>query len=179
MPISHRVFDTPIGHGGIAWDERGVVGLQLPEPDAARVHTRLRRRFPGSLESEPPAEVAHAIEGIRALLGGAAVDLSDVCLNMDAIEPFEQRVYEVARTIPAGQTLTYGQIATRLGDRLLARDVGQALGRNPFPIVVPCHRVLAASGKLGGFSAPGGVATKQRLLEIEYANASWQPSLGV
>jgi methylated-DNA-[protein]-cysteine S-methyltransferase len=98
---------------------------------------------------------------------------------MDAVEPFEQRVYEVARTIPAGQTLTYGQIATRLGDRLLARDVGQALGRNQFPIVVPCHRVLAASGKLGGFSAPGGVATKQRLLEIEQANVSWQLSLGV
>jgi methylated-DNA-[protein]-cysteine S-methyltransferase len=123
--------------------------------------------------------VAKAIEGIRALLGGAAVDLSDVPLNMDAVEPFERRVYDVARTIPVGQTLTYGQIATRLGDRLLARDVGQALGRNPFPIVVPCHRVLAANGKLGGFSAPGGVATKQRLLEIEQANVSWQLSLDV
>ncbi len=98
---------------------------------------------------------------------------------MDAVEPFERRVYDVARTIPVGHTLTYGQIATRLGDRLLAREVGQALGRNPFPIVVPCHRVLAANGKLGGFSAPGGVATKQRLLEIEQANVNWQLSLGV
>ncbi len=179
MPFSFRVFDTPIGSGGIAWDERGVVGLQLPEPDGARVRARLRRRFPGSLESVPPPDVAHAIAGIRALLDGARVDLSDVRLNLDAVEPFERRVYAVARTIPAGQTLTYGQIATRLGDRGLARDVGQALSRNPFPIVVPCHRVLAASGKLGGFSAPGGVATKQRLLEIEQANVNWQLSLGV
>jgi methylated-DNA-[protein]-cysteine S-methyltransferase len=179
MPISSRVFDTPIGYGGIAWDERGVVGLQLPEPDAARVRARLRRRFPDSFDREPSPEIARAIEAIRALLDGAPVDLSEVRLNMDAVEPFEQRVYEVARTIPAGHTLTYGEIATRLGDRLLARDVGQALGRNPFPIVVPCHRVLAASGKLGGFSAPGGVATKRRLLEIEQANVSWQLSLGV
>jgi methylated-DNA-[protein]-cysteine S-methyltransferase len=98
---------------------------------------------------------------------------------MSTVEPFEQRVYAMARAIPAGQTLTYGQIAGRLGEPLLAREVGQALGRNPFPIVVPCHRVLAAGGKLGGFSAPGGVATKQRLLAIEQANVSWQLSLGV
>jgi methylated-DNA-[protein]-cysteine S-methyltransferase len=179
MSISSCVFDTPIGYGGIAWDDRGVVGLQLPEPDAARVRARLRRHHPSSREAAPPPEVEHAIEGIRALLGGRSVDLSDVRLNMDTVEPFERRVYELARTIPAGQTLTYGQIATRLGDRLLARDVGQALGHNPFPIVVPCHRVLAANGKLGGFSAPGGVVTKQRLLEIEQANVNWQLSLGV
>jgi methylated-DNA-[protein]-cysteine S-methyltransferase len=179
LTISYHVFDTPLGSGGIAWDHRGVVGLLLPDPNAARVRARLRRRFAGSLESVPPPDVAHAIDGIRALLGGAPVDLSDVRLNLDEVEPFERRVYEVARTIPAGKTLTYGQLATRLGDRLLARDVGQALGRNPFPIVVPCHRVVAASGKLGGFSAPGGVATKQRLLEIERANVNWQLSLGV
>jgi methylated-DNA-[protein]-cysteine S-methyltransferase len=108
------------------------------------------------------------------LLSGAEADLSGVRLDMQRVPPFEQRVYEVARTIPKGQTLTYGQIATRLGDPARARDVGQALARNPFPIVVPCHRVLAAGGKLGGFSAAGGVATKQRLLSIERANVSWQ-----
>jgi methylated-DNA-[protein]-cysteine S-methyltransferase len=173
------VFDTPIGHAAIAWDANGVVGLQLPESDAARVRARLRRRYPVGAEAAPPPDVSHAVDAIRALLGGAAVDLSDVRLNMDAVEPFERRVYEVARAIPVGQTLTYGQIAARLGDRLLAREVGQALGRNPFPIVVPCHRILAANGKLGGFSAPGGVVTKQRLLEIEQANVNWQPPLGV
>jgi methylated-DNA-[protein]-cysteine S-methyltransferase len=179
MPILYCVFDTPIGTGGIAWGERGVVGLQLPEADAARLRTRLRRRFPGSHEAPPSPEIEQAIERIRALLSGEPADLSDVRLDLDAVEPFERQVYEVARSIPAGQTLTYGQIAARLGDSRLARDVGQALGRNPFPIVVPCHRVLAAGGKLGGFSAPGGVATKQRLLDIEQANVSWQLSLGV
>jgi methylated-DNA-[protein]-cysteine S-methyltransferase len=179
MSIHYCVFDTSIGTGGIAWGKRGVVGLQLPEADAARVRARLRRRFPGSLETAPPAEIDDAIGRMRKLLSGAVADLSSVRLDMQAVDSFEQRVYEVARTIPAGQTLTYGQIATRLGDPLLARDVGQALGRNPFPIVVPCHRVLAAGGKLGGFSAPGGVSTKQRLLAIEQANVSWQLSLGV
>jgi len=124
--------------------------------------------------AEPPPEIARAIELMSQLLSGAEADLSGVRLDMQRVPPFEQRVYEVARTIPKGQTLTYGQIATRLGDPALARDVGQALARNPFPIVVPCHRVLAAGGKLGGFSAAGGVATKQRLLSIERANVSWQ-----
>ena len=179
MPIQYCVFHTPIGTSGIAWSAHGVVGLQVPEPDPARVRARLRRRFPSSREAAPPSGVQAAIESIRALLDGSPVDLSTVRLDMQAVEPFERRVYEVARTIPAGQTLTYGQIATRLGDPLLARDVGQALGRNPFPIVVPCHRVLAAGGRLGGFSAPGGVAAKQRLLAIEQAEVSWQLSLGV
>jgi methylated-DNA-[protein]-cysteine S-methyltransferase len=179
MPLSYCVFDTSMGSAGIAWGERGLVGIQLPEADPSRVRGRLRRRFPGSRESAPSPEIEQAIERIRVLLSGTPVDLTSVPLDMSAVEPFERRVYDVARTIPPGQTLTYGQIADRLGDRLLARDVGQALGRNPFPIVVPCHRVLAAGGKLGGFSAPGGVATKQRLLAIEQANVSWQLSLGV
>ncbi|MBV9578842.1 MAG: methylated-DNA--[protein]-cysteine S-methyltransferase [Chloroflexi bacterium] len=179
MLIHYCVFDTPIGTAGLAWGDRGIVGVQLPEPDAAQARARLRRRFRGGLESPPAPEIAQTIEAIRALLGGTETDLSSVHLDMDAVEPFERRVYALARAIPAGQTATYGQLATRLGDPLLARDVGQALGRNPFPIVVPCHRVLAAGGKLGGFSAPGGVATKQRLLAIEQADVSWQLSLGV
>jgi methylated-DNA-[protein]-cysteine S-methyltransferase len=107
-------------------------------------------------------------------LSGESPDLSFVQIDLNNIPALDRRVYELARTIPPGETLTYGQIATRLGDPLLARDVGQALARNPFPIVVPCHRVVAAGGKLGGFSARGGVATKQRLLAIERANISWQ-----
>ena len=100
--------------------------------------------------------------------------LSRIRLDLEGVPSFERQVYEVARTIPAGETVTYGQIATRLGDSRAAREVGQALARNPFPIVVPCHRVVAAGGKLGGFSARGGLATKQRLLSIERANVSWQ-----
>jgi methylated-DNA-[protein]-cysteine S-methyltransferase len=174
MNRSFSIFDTAIGAGGIAWGDGGVVGVQLPEPDAGRVRARLRRRFPGALETVPTPEVQSAIDRMRALLQGQPSDLSSVRLDMERVPAFEQRVYEVARTIAAGDTLTYGQIASRLGEPRLAREVGQALAHNPFPIIVPCHRVLAAGGKLGGFSARGGVATKQQLLSIERANVAWQ-----
>jgi methylated-DNA-[protein]-cysteine S-methyltransferase len=174
MPDSFTLFETPLGTGAIAWNERGVSGVQLPEPDVARVRARLRRRFPGALESAPAPAIRQAIDGITALLRGEPGDLSGVHLDMDRVDAFDRRVYEAARTIPAGETASYGQLASRLGDPRLAREVGQALARNPFPIVVPCHRVIAARGGLGGFSARGGVATKQRLLAIEQANVSWQ-----
>jgi methylated-DNA-[protein]-cysteine S-methyltransferase len=109
-----------------------------------------------------------------ALLTGERCDLSGAVLDMAGIQPFRRQVYAIARTIPAGGTLSYGEIADRLGDRSAAREVGEAMGANPFPLIVPCHRVLAAGGKLGGFSARGGVATKQRLLSIERANVAWQ-----
>jgi methylated-DNA-[protein]-cysteine S-methyltransferase len=121
--------------------------------------------------------VQRVIDDIVALLQGEAIDLSEVALDMSRVDEFERRVYEVARTIQPGATLTYGEIATRLGDRSLARDVGQAMGRNPFPIVVPCHRVLAAGGKAGGFSANGGLSTKLRMLTIERARTSDAPTL--
>jgi methylated-DNA-[protein]-cysteine S-methyltransferase len=174
VTIRFSLFSTPIGTGGIVWGERGVLGVQLPEPEAGRVRARLRRRFPGGVESAPTPDIEQTLERISALLRGEPSDLSTVRLDLERVPPFAQRVYEVARTIPAGKTMSYGQIATQLGDPQLAREVGQALSRNPFPIVVPCHRVLAAGGKLGGFSASGGVATKQRLLSIERANVSWQ-----
>src|SRR5712691_9325681 len=174
MSAGFAVFETAIGSGGISWNERGVAGLQMPEPDAARVHARLAQRFPQMRAAPPPLAIQQIIDEITALLRGEPIDLSFVHLDLDRVRAFERQVYEVARSIPPGETLTYGQIATSLGDPLLARDVGQALARNPFPIVVPCHRVVAAGGKLGGFSARGGVATKQRLLAIERANVSWQ-----
>ena len=165
-----------MGSGGIAWSDQGVVSVQLPEPEATRVRASLRRRMPGATESVPPLEIQQVIEAFRALLRGEPTSLTDVRLDMQAVPAFDRQVYEVARTIPFGKTLSYGQIATRLGDVHLARDVGQALARNPVPLVVPCHRVLAAGGKLGGFSARGGVATKQRLLALEQADVSWQLS---
>ena len=174
---SLHLFETAMGVAGIAWDEHGVVGVQLPEPEAARVRAHFRRRFPGIREAPPPAAIRQASEGISALLRGEPRELGEVRLDMQGVPPFARRVYEVTRTIAAGQTTSYGQIATRLGDRSLAREVGQALARNPFPIIVPCHRVLGADGKLGGFSARGGVATKQRLLAIERANVGWQLAL--
>jgi methylated-DNA-[protein]-cysteine S-methyltransferase len=174
------VFETSLGPGAIAWGQLGIVGIQLPEADEGHLRGRIRRRFAGATEGEPPREVSSAVERIRLLLDGhPSDDLSDIQLDMSRVPELAQRVYAVARTIQPGRTATYGEIARKLGDPLLAREVGQSLARNPFPIVVPCHRVLAAGGKLGGFSAPGGVATKQKLLDIERANVSWQLPLGV
>jgi methylated-DNA-[protein]-cysteine S-methyltransferase len=161
------LFDTAIGCCGIAWGPRGITGVQLPEGSAPATRARLLRRFPEAREAPPPPDTQRAIDGIVALLRGERSALDGVALDMEGVPEFNRRVYEVARTIPWGATLSYGEIAKRLGDPAAARDVGQALGRNPFAIVVPCHRVLAAGGKWGGFSARGGVATKRRLLSIE------------
>ena len=161
------LFDTAIGRCGIAWRGHGVVGVQLPEGSEPATRERVRKRFPGASEGLPPPEVQVALEGIVGLLRGEPRDLSSVPLDMEGVPQFHRRVYEVARTIPPGATLSYGEIAARLGALGAARAVGQALGRNPFAIVVPCHRVLSAGGKVGGFSASGGVGTKLKLLSIE------------
>lgn len=163
------LFDTPVGACAIAWSPRGIAGTQLPEASEARTRAWMHARFPGAPESPPPPAVRRVIDAVTALLRGERVDLSAVPLDMDGVPPFHRRVYEIARTVPPGATLTYGAIATRLGDPGAARAVGQALGQNPFGIVVPCHRVLAAGGRMGGFSANGGTVTKQRLLAIEGA----------
>ncbi|MGC1466435.1 MAG: methylated-DNA--[protein]-cysteine S-methyltransferase [Pseudolabrys sp.] len=163
------LFDTAIGSCGIVWSERGVVAVQLPESDERRTRARMQRRFPEAQEMPPRPDVQHAIDGIAALLRGEKRDLRDVVIDDSEIPPFNKRVYAIARTIPPGKTMTYGEIAERLGDPLLARDVGQAMGENPTAIVMPCHRVVAAGGKTGGFSANGGVMTKLQLLNIEGA----------
>ena len=171
-------FDTSIGHCGLIWSREGIAGVQLPEGSERATRARLRQRFPDAIDASPPPDARRAIDGIVALLGGEAIDLSAIALDMTAVPPFNRRVYEIARTIPPGSTLSYGDIAIRLGLPGSARAVGQALGRNPFPLIVPCHRVLAAGGKLGGFSANGGVATKLRLLAIEGAQAMTMPLFG-
>ncbi len=161
------LFDTAIGRCGIAWGPRGIVALQLPEatPDATRA--RLLRAHPDAVEGEPPEAVRAAIEAIVALLHGEPRDLTGIALDMEHVPDFHRRVYQVAQTIPPGKTLTYGDVARRLGDPGAAQAVGQALGRNPFAIIVPCHRVVATGGRIGGFSANGGAATKRRILAIE------------
>jgi len=171
------LFDTAIGRCGIAWGGGGIVGIQLPEAREQGTRARVLARFPGAREGLPPADVKRAQRGIVALLRGEASELSTVALDMQGVPPFHRRVYQVARTIPAGATLSYGEIAARLGAPGSARAVGQALGRNPFAIVVPCHRVLAASGRLGGFSANGGITTKLRLLSLEGTPIGGQPGL--
>jgi methylated-DNA-[protein]-cysteine S-methyltransferase len=167
--LGFTLFETAIGLCGIVWSERGVVGVQLPERSEDATRHRVLRRFPAARDAVPPADIQRAIDDIVAQLGGEPRDLTHVAIDTDGVADFNRRVYGIARTIPPGATLSYGEIAERLGDRNLARDVGRALGQNPIPIIVPCHRVLAAGGKVGGFSAPGGVVTKLRLLTIEGA----------
>lgn len=167
MELGVALFDTALGQVGIAWGGCGIVGVQLPERDAPETRARLLRRFPGAPEGRPPPEVEEAMEGIAALLRGEARDLSAVRLDMDGVPAFHRRVYQAARAIPPGATLSYGDLADRMGAPGAARAVGQALARNPFAIVVPCHRVVAAGGRIGGFSANGGAASKRRLLAIE------------
>ncbi len=171
------LFDTAVGRCGVVWSPRGLLTMQLPEGRESDTRARLSRRFPEAVEITPPVDIQRAIDAIVALLRGESRDLSEIALDMQRVPPFHQRVYAVARTIPPGATLTYGEIAGRLGDRGSARAVGQALGRNPFAIVVPCHRVLAAGGKVGGFSAGGGITTKLRLLGIEAAHTDPQRNL--
>jgi methylated-DNA-[protein]-cysteine S-methyltransferase len=168
----YALFETAIGRCGIVWSARGIVGVQFPEGSEQATRNRLQRRFPGAVEMAAPRAVERTIEEIVALLRGERRDLNDAVLDCAAVPDFNRRVYEVARAIPPGSTLSYGEVAERLGDRALAREVAQALGQNPFPIIVPCHRVMAAGGKTGGFSAPGGVRTKLKLLSIERAQPS-------
>jgi len=163
------LFPTPIGVIGLAWTEAGISALQLPAATEGGTLALLRRREGEAMEAAPPPAIATAIGRIRALLRGARDDLADILLDLRGASAFERQVYALARKVPPGRTLTYGAIAARLGDPNAARAVGLALGRNPVAIIIPCHRVLAAGGADGGFSAPGGVATKRRLLEIEGA----------
>ena len=171
------LFDTAIGVAGIAWNDAGLVACHLPEPDSETARRSFLRRFPDAAPATVPDGLAATLDGIRALMRGEKVDLSQAPLDLSRTPEFHAKVYEIARAIPPGETLTYGEIAVQLGDKLLARDVGQALGKNPWPIVVPCHRVTAAGGKPGGFSARGGVNTKMKLLAIEGAKAAAQADL--
>jgi len=174
--LGAALFDTAIGRCGIAWSNAGVTGVYLPAADDDALRRHMRRRFGTTPERPPSREAQQAVHGIVALLAGGAPDLLDVTLDLRGIAPFHRRVYELARRIRPGRTRTYGEIAAALGDAS-ARAVGQALGRNPFAIVVPCHRVLAAGGRHGGFTAPGGVDTKLRILAIEGATRGNEPDL--
>jgi methylated-DNA-[protein]-cysteine S-methyltransferase len=177
MSVSYALFPTEIGTCAIAWGQRGVVAIELPAGDDSRTRARMLRRWPQAAQARPTEDINRWIGDIVALFTGEARGLTDVSLDMTDIPEFNRRVYEVARAIPPGATRTYGEIAAELGDPLLARAVGQALGQNPFPIVIPCHRVLAAHGSIGGFSAPGGAHTKVRMLAIEGVQVGEQLAL--
>jgi methylated-DNA-[protein]-cysteine S-methyltransferase len=164
------VFETTIGTCGVEWSDAGITRVHLPRMRAlARALSTPREAVPGS--------VRQAATLIARLLEGQREDLREVALADAALEPFARRVYAQARAVGPGEITTYGAIARALGDPGAARAVGAALGANPFPIVVPCHRVLAANGSLHGFSAPGGIVTKRRMLQIENAPGFTQQPL--
>ncbi len=174
--LVYCLFETSLGSCGIAWSDPGnstaptaVTLLQLPEATTAMTESRMARTG-ARKSSAPPPQIAEVIRKICKHLHGKLQDFRDVAVSLDGADPFSRQVYEAARQIPAGQTSTYGEIAKALGQPD-ARAVGEALGKNPIPLIIPCHRVLAAGGKSGGFSAPGGLTTKKRLLAIEGATS--------
>ena len=169
MSNRYAVASTALGAFGVVWGEAGIARtwMHARTPDSTR--RQILRAFPDAEEAPPPAGVATAIADVVALLAGESRMVGGE-LDMRPIPEFDRRVYDLARTIPPGETLTYGAIAKALGEEpMRARDVGAALSRNPFAPIVPCHRVVAANGQLGGYSAPGGTASKRRLLELEGA----------
>jgi methylated-DNA-[protein]-cysteine S-methyltransferase len=177
VEFGYSLFDTAWGCCGVTWSDHGLRGVQLPEADSATSLQRLLRRAPGAVETVPSALAQEAIDGVTALLAGTPLDLSPLPLDLRGVPELHARIYDVVRRIPCGSTLSYGQVAEKLGDRQLARAVGQAMARNPFAPVVPCHRVLGANGQPGGFSARGGLRTKLQLLTIERARLSAEPDL--
>ncbi len=171
------LFDTALGTCAIAWRAAGIVGVQLSEGSPEATRARVERCFPGAVEHSPPTPVQQALDAIREHLGGALDDLRWIDVDFEGVPEFDCNVYEIARAIDPGDTLTYGEVAAALGKPGAAQAVGQALGRNPLPIVVPCHRVLAAGNKVGGFSAGSGTLTKRELLALEHAPGFDDPVL--
>ena len=163
----YTIFDTAVGRCGIAWGDRGIIGVQLPEVREIETRRRLFRLYPDARELAPPPSVETAIDGIAALLRGEGADLSGVTLDLSGIPAFNARVYAFARTIPRGETRTYGEVAACIRASGAVRSVAQAIARNPFVIIVPCHRVLEAGGYADKISPNGGSISKRRLLSIE------------
>jgi methylated-DNA-[protein]-cysteine S-methyltransferase len=175
----YHVFDTVLGPCGVAWTARGLTHVQFGERDWAATEKRLAARTARATAAEPPDWVAALAADIKRYFAGEPVDFTGVAIDFSALDPYRRKLYETMRTLKWGETTTYGGLAQQLG--LIgwegARDVGEAMGRNPMPVVIPCHRVLAAGGKLGGFSAPGGVKTKAKLLALEGVHPDGGPRL--
>jgi methylated-DNA-[protein]-cysteine S-methyltransferase len=164
----YYVFETAAGFCTIAWSSAGIARFHLPTSTAEATERSLLRRLVDAEAATPPAEVSAVIEAAKRYFAGEKVDFSDVSLDLGAQDELFRKIYAATRRLGYGQTTTYGSIAKELGAGPEgARDVGQAMAKNPVPLIIPCHRVLAAGGKLGGFSAPGGATTKQRMLEME------------
>lgn len=171
--MHYHLFDSAIGTCGIAWSERGVVRFQLPDTENGETEKKLKTRVPGlqdakQADGELPAYISEAIAQLREYFEGEKTDFSGITIDLHHVGEFRHAIYDQLRMVGFGETVTYGELAKRIGaGPETAREVGQAMGSNPVPVIIPCHRVLAAGNKLGGFSAPGGTTTKERLLALE------------
>jgi len=167
-PHNYHVFETAIGFCAIAWTDAGVARFQLPTKSAEAADRSMRRRAVGAEPGAPPEDVAAVVEAAKLYFAAEEIDFSQVRLDLAGEDAFVTRIYEALRRVGWGRTTTYGALAKEVGaGREAARDVGEAMAKNPAPLIIPCHRVLAAGGKIGGFSAPGGSKTKMRMLEME------------
>ena len=167
ITAGHAVLETVIGFMGIAWSEKGLIRLCLPEKSREAVERRLMRHAGVAANTEQPQWVVELIASIKAYASGEDVDFSGVPVDLEGVDDFRLAIYDAARKLAFGETTTYGELARRAGHAGLARETGAALGANPVPLVIPCHRILAAGGKIGGFSAPGGSTTKEKMLAME------------
>lgn len=175
----YLVFETALGFVGIAWSEAGLTRLCLFQRDPASVERRLERlgaTGAGNAENNAPGWVTALVRDIRAYADGQEIDFSAVPVDLAGVDDFRLAIYEAARKLGFGETTTYGELAKRAGQAGLPRETGQALGANPVPLVIPCHRILAAGGKIGGFSAPGGSTTKERMLALEGVRVGSPPA---
>jgi methylated-DNA-[protein]-cysteine S-methyltransferase len=164
----YHVFDTAMGFCAIAWSDAGVTRFQLPVKSAEAAERLMRRRALGSEPGAPPEDIAAVVEAAKRYFQGEEVEFSQVRLDLAGVDAFFVEIYAVLRRVGWGRTTTYGLLASEVGAaREAARDVGEAMARNPAPLIIPCHRVLAAGGRIGGFSAPGGSTTKIRMLGLE------------
>jgi methylated-DNA-[protein]-cysteine S-methyltransferase len=168
MSHQYLFFETALGFCAIAWNGTGVTRFRLPEKDAGQAERSLLRHLPDAKPATPPPAIAEAVAAAQRYFAGEKTDFSRVPLDLDGQDEFFRTIYDAARRVRWGETTTYGALAKQFGDDWeIARDVGQAMAKNPVPLIIPCHRVLAAGGKVGGFSAPGGAATKIRMLALE------------
>jgi len=164
----YHIFETAAGYCGIAWRDAGITRFQLPTASAAAAERLLLRRLPEADVGEPPPVVKEAVAAVKRYFEGEETDFSGFELDLEGQDAFFRQIYAAARKIAWGRTTTYGALAKELGaGPEAARDVGQAMAKNPVALIIPCHRVLAAGGKIGGFSAPGGSSAKMRMLELE------------
>ena len=168
-PIYFSLFDTEFGVAAIAWTDKGICGHQLPEKNAGATEERLRNTFPTAIETEPPQEIVMLTSRICRHLQGNVQDFSNVRLDLTGVPPFHAKIYQTLQKIPLGKTVSYNDLAVICGSPGAARAVGQAMAKNPISVIVPCHRVVSASGTIGGFSAYGGLETKRQLLHNENA----------